>query len=104
MPGWYDGSWGYHGDDGHLMDEGDHYLTAPYPTYSTNDVVGCGIDFESRSVYFTKNGVRLGAENLGDVAFWMIETGPIFPVIGVGSEGTELSVNFGDSGPFVYEP
>ena len=102
MPGWFDGSWGYHGDDGHIMDEGGHYLTPPYPTFGANDVVGCGVDFQSRSVYFTKNGMRLGAEGLGDVAFHMVDADLLFPVIGIGDGGTEVSVNFGDGGGFLY--
>lgn len=81
------------------MEEGDRYLTTLYPTYGAGDVVGCGVNFESRSVYFTKNGVRLGDEDDGGVAFHMIETAPLFPVIGVGSEGMEVS---GDGGDFVY--
>ncbi|KAF2005947.1 hypothetical protein P154DRAFT_289636 [Amniculicola lignicola CBS 123094] len=103
MPGWSEGSWGYHGDDGHTMDEGDHYLTAPYPTFGAKDVVGCGVDFKCRSVFFTKNGARLSSEGRGNMAFHMIEARLLFPVIGVGSEGTEVTVNFGDSGAFVYQ-
>jgi len=103
MPGCSAGSWSYYGDDGHIKEEGDHYLTAPYPTYGANDVVGCGIDFESRSIYFTKNGVRLRGPNGGNVAFYMIEDSLFYPVIGVGNGGTEVRVNFGDSGAFVYQ-
>lgn len=79
------------------MDEGDHYLRAPYPTYGAGDVIGCGYDLVSRSMYFTKNGVRLG-----DEAFHMIEADLLIPVIGIGSDGTEVAVNFGDQGAFVY--
>jgi Ran-binding protein 9/10 len=82
------------------MEEGDHYLKAPYPTYGAGDVIGCGVDFTSRSVYFTKNGVRLGGE--AGVAFHMIGEDLLVPVIGVGSEGTEVGINFGDKGAFAY--
>ena len=30
------------------------------PNYSTGDVVGCGVNFQAGSVFFTKNGENLG--------------------------------------------
>jgi Ran-binding protein 9/10 len=59
MPGWSRGSWAYHGDDGNIFAEmgtGSSYG----PTYSTGDVVGCGIDLQSGTIFFTKNGEHLG--------------------------------------------
>lgn len=102
MPGWSEGSWGYHGDDGRLWEEGGYHIATLYPTYGAKDVVGCGVDCESRSIYFTKNGVRLGNANMGAMTFHMIDMESLFPVIGVSGSGTELSVNFGDSGAFMY--
>ncbi|THV63442.1 hypothetical protein D6D28_10683, partial [Aureobasidium pullulans] len=58
MPGWSQGSWGYHGDDGCAFAEtgrGRAYAER----YSSGDVVGCGIHLESGTVFFTKNGVHL---------------------------------------------
>jgi hypothetical protein len=103
MPGWSPGSWGYQGDDGRLWEEGGHHIATSYPTYGSKDVVGCGVDCDSRSVFFTKNGVRLGDANRGSVAFHMVELESLYPVIAVGGSGTEVSVNFGDSGAFVYQ-
>lgn len=63
MPGWYPGSWGYHGDDGNFFDQkedGQKYG----PTYGAGDVVGCGVDFVDRSAFFTKNGQHLGNNTL----------------------------------------
>ena len=60
MPGKSNNSWAYHGNDGHIYDEGDRHIVAPYPTYGAGDVVGCGVDFASKTAYFTKNGERLG--------------------------------------------
>ena len=31
------------------------------PSFTTGDVVGCGIDFYSQIVFFTKNGVNIGS-------------------------------------------
>jgi hypothetical protein len=61
MPGWLNGSFGYHGDDGKKFSEsgvGEDYAE----TFGTGDVVGCGID--NGEIYFTKNGRNL-AENSG---------------------------------------
>lgn len=101
MPGWSKNSWAYHGDDGHVFDEGSHYLQPPYPTYGVGDVVGCGVDFQSKTCFFTKNGQRLVSKNGEDVAFSMM-SGPLYPAIGVGDEGAELRVNFGEEA-FMYQ-
>lgn len=58
-PGWEGGSWGYHGDDGncfHNSNCGKNYG----PKYTTGDVVGCGINFNTGCIFFTKNGHNLG--------------------------------------------
>lgn len=59
MPGWHPHSWGYHGDDGKKF-AGDGVGVLYGPTYGTGDVVGCGVDFASRTAFFTKNGEQLG--------------------------------------------
>ena len=59
MPGWYANSWGYHSDDGkrfHNSANGVQYG----PTCETGDTVGCGFDYKTRSIFFTKNGKHLG--------------------------------------------
>jgi len=50
MPGWSRRSWAYHGDDGKIFAVG---TGSSYgPTYSTGDVVGCGIDLQSGTIFF----------------------------------------------------
>lgn len=59
LPGWEPDSWAYHGDDGKS------FCAAtpgkPYgPTFTSGDVIGCGINFMKGSAFFTKNGVFQG--------------------------------------------
>lgn len=64
LPGWEPDSWAYHGDDGYVFvctPQGKHYG----PKYATQDVVGCGINFRTGSIFFTKNGVFLGKSQKG---------------------------------------
>lgn len=58
-PGWEPNSWAYHGDDGHsycCQSSGKSYG----PTFTTDDVIGCGVNFHTGSAFFTKNGKHLG--------------------------------------------
>jgi hypothetical protein len=65
MPGWEYGSWAYHGDDGMKFSEVG--IGAAYgPTYSTGDVVGCGLEIQTGCVFFTKNGENLGEFQMFD--------------------------------------
>jgi hypothetical protein len=57
--GWENQSWGYHGDDGHSF-SCSGVGRAFGPTYSTGDIIGCGINFMTREGFYTKNGVFIG--------------------------------------------
>ncbi len=59
LPGWDKHSYGYHGDDGHSFcssGTGQAYG----PTFTTGDVIGCGINLVDGSCFYTKNGHHLG--------------------------------------------
>lgn len=59
LPGWETESWAYHGDDGFSFActaSGRAYG----PRFSSQDVIGCGVNFRSGTAFFTKNGVYLG--------------------------------------------
>ena len=59
LPGWEPESWAYHGDDGKsfcCQAQGKTYG----PTFTSGDVIGCGVNFMTGCGFFTKNGVFLG--------------------------------------------
>ncbi|ESZ91677.1 hypothetical protein SBOR_7934 [Sclerotinia borealis F-4128] len=96
LPGWEPDSWAYHGDDGNGYggaNSGKHYG----PSFTTDDTIGCGINFTNGSAFFTKNGDRLGT------AFRDIKgKGKLFPSVGMKKPGEHIRVNFGQS-PFVFD-
>lgn len=58
-PGWEPESWAYHGDDGHSFcgqSSGKRYG----PSFTYDDTIGCGVNFRTGTVFFTKNGDNLG--------------------------------------------
>ena len=93
-PGWDNGTYGYHGDDGNkfaAQNQG-----TPYgPIFKQNDVIGCFVNYESQTCFYTINGKSLG------IAFKNIPLKPLFPTVGIGSQNGKLEVNFGQN-PFVY--
>lgn len=130
-PGWEPNSWAYHGDDGRsfcCQSSGKDYG----PTFTTNDVIGCGFNFHTSSAFFTKNGNPLGKNhsyvlpffsilssfNPVDVASMAVSSGfpidinagtafrevrgKLFPSVGMKRPGEHVWVNFGQS-PFVFD-
>jgi hypothetical protein len=96
MPGWDLASYGYHSDDGGMF----HGIPPKHgrPLYGPGDTVGCGLEYISSRIFFTKNGKFLGYEfNVGkDV----VESG-LYPTVGVDSE-CPIFVNFGER-PFCFD-
>ncbi|KAJ3204347.1 Ran-binding protein 9, partial [Clydaea vesicula] len=89
LPGWDQNSWGYHGDDGHSFQccgTGKNFG----PTFTTGDIIGCGINFYEKCCFFTKNGVFLG------IAFKNLDTSlKLFPTVGLRTPGEIVETNFG---------
>ena len=57
--GWEKSSYGYHADDGCVFSSsgtGQQFG----PVFTTGDIVGCGFNLVERSIFFTKNGIKLG--------------------------------------------
>ncbi|KAI8586420.1 concanavalin A-like lectin/glucanase domain-containing protein [Geranomyces variabilis] len=93
LPGWMEHSWGYHGDDGCVF-LGSGKGCSYGPCFTTGDVVGCIVNFGTRTVSFTKNGVWLG-DAATDVAELSVTGMDVFPCVGLRSPGEIVEVNFG---------
>ncbi|KAI8576371.1 hypothetical protein K450DRAFT_192816 [Umbelopsis ramanniana AG] len=89
LPGWEVSSYGLHANDGNCYNgvpKGKSYG----PTFSTGDVVGCGINFSSKNAFFTKNGVYMGT------AFSNVNPAvPLYPCVGLRTPGEHIRANFG---------
>ena len=80
MPGWWGldtYSYGYHGDDGKkfqytVVGNGTFYSE----TYGQGDVVGCGVDFIKKIIYFTRNGERLRKSSLEPLPYRELTRNP----------------------------
>jgi hypothetical protein len=98
--GWDKFSYGYHGDDGGLFQGSPQLLRQYGPPFGIGDTVGCGIDYQRRSIFFTWHGVFLG------YAFKNLSLADLqkecYPAIGVDSNAP-LSCNFGCKKPFVFD-
>ena len=60
LPGWNTESWGYHSDDGAIFHE--KKIRGFGPLFGPGDTVGCGIEYSTHTVFFTKNGKLLTNE------------------------------------------
>ncbi|KAF2360492.1 LIS1 motif [Trinorchestia longiramus] len=95
LPGWDKNSYGYHGDDGHSFCSSGQ--GQPYgPTFTTGDVIGCGVNLVDRTCFYTLNGVLLGT------AFRDLPK-DLYPTVGLQTPGEVVDANFGTSGPFVFD-
>ena len=66
MPGWFDGSWAYHGDDGLLFVETGHSTPSskfgPWTQFGEGETVGIYMNLETGEAFCTLNGrmLRMG--------------------------------------------
>ncbi|RTE82800.1 hypothetical protein BHE90_002705 [Fusarium euwallaceae] len=114
MPGWFKGSWGYHGDDGRLFIESD---TGAAPSsdfgedgeFKSGDIVGACLNMDTGQGFCTRNGKKLNMGNAFKDHEDSFKYGKMYPCVGfdVGEDGEGLCVrvNFDGSGnhPFMYK-
>ncbi|KAI8419707.1 hypothetical protein MSG28_008394 [Choristoneura fumiferana] len=94
LPGWDKNSYGYHGDDGHSFCSSG--TGQPYgPTFTTGDVIGCGVNLVDNTCFYTKNGHHLG------IAFRGLPPN-LYPTVGLQTPGEVVDANFGQQ-PFVFD-
>jgi hypothetical protein len=112
LPGWGAGSVAFHGDDGKFyfekdIDAGDRIANS----VKKGDVVGCGLDYLAKVVFFTLNGERLSPHQGQPWAEgpWVEVNDSLVPTVGMGCEdrkgGEAVLMNFGgdSSRPFKYK-
>lgn len=98
LPGWDENSYGYHSDDGAIFHGRGRQVASYGPSFGAGDTVGCGIDYESRSIFFTVNG------NYQGIAFAtidLIEGQVLYPTVGIDAE-VKVTFNFGNE-PFKFD-
>ena len=95
LPGWKNYTFGYHSDDGHTFGCNGYGLEWGM-RYDEGDIVGCGIVWETREVFFTLNGKFLG------VAYHGLELDSFYACVGLRGVSGKCQVNFGAS-PFAFD-
>lgn len=119
MPGWEKHSYGYHGDDGRKFGiklfgisvsnaqrtffylsftVGVNNTDGNFPLFEANDIIGCGIDFTHRSIFYTRNGAFLGT-GFTDVSEDVLH--PVFGFHGTACD-QKIYINFGVE-EFLYQ-
>jgi hypothetical protein len=99
LPGWYNGSYGFHSADGNKYRSSKEGRGERYGRkFAETDVIGCGWNRLTGTVFFTKNGTNLGT------AFKNINAAtPMVPIVGIiSSSSRSVSVNFGQM-PFLFD-
>lgn len=91
IPGQDSDTWGYHSDDGRICVRGEA-TRAFGPRIQAGDVLGCGLNFNSGTIFYTKNGLPLGT------AFSSVPVSKcdMYPCIGF-KAGSVLNTNFGSN-------
>jgi len=100
MPGWDSFSYGYHGDDGGIFHAKGQMLKQYGPSFGVGDIIGCGIDYHQRAIFFTRNGEFLGYafEDLDTTLL----TRDLYPVVGTDTNHL-IQCNFGTDRPFSFD-
>ena len=100
MPGWDKYSYGYHGDDGGIFHGKGTMVRAYGPSFGVGDVIGCGVDYHARAIFYTRNGKFMGYafENLELEVLQQ----DLYPIVGMDTH-CPIACNFGCNKPFVFD-
>ena len=113
VPGWEKESWGMHGDDGSAFHGGGERGKTFGTAFNLDDTIGCGMNFRTSTLFFTKNGEYCGMYSFSSamknhaanlvlgIAFRDVRE-KVYPFIGMRKNGEHVRVNFGQS-PFVFD-
>ena len=83
---------GYRGNDGKLYEWNQQNAGREYgETFGKDDVIGCGVNSQTKNVFFTKNGMIIGLTNKPFDANknW-------FPAVSLHSKNAKVEINFGE--------
>jgi hypothetical protein len=103
QPGWTQGTFGYHADDGIAFCDDTEVIRNFGPIWAKeNATVGCGVDFEAQSIFYVfADGTKK------TLPTYKLKSFPekLYPMIGLHSPNETIQINFGDKGlPFVHNP
>eukprot|EP01104_Vermistella_antarctica_P008740 TRINITY_DN2212_c0_g1_i2.p1 TRINITY_DN2212_c0_g1~~TRINITY_DN2212_c0_g1_i2.p1 ORF type:complete len:228 (-),score=31.14 TRINITY_DN2212_c0_g1_i2:269-952(-) len=97
LPGIERDTCGWHALEGRIY-SGVGHSQIQGESYGSGDVIGCCFNFITNEVSFTKNGSAIKSVFRGLSRF----TAPIYPMVGIRSDGAMLHTNFGEK-PFLFD-